>query len=156
MGAWNHMHDDVREHTPEAVNKRIDAQVEAHVAQLVERDDPVALTEHICELEDGWDVERTTGVVTGAAALLGALAAARWGRGWWLLPAAAGAVLLEQALTGGSLLVQGLRSLGMRTRQELDLERFALKGLRGDFTRIPHEGGPQLRANAALVAAQSC
>jgi hypothetical protein len=44
----------------------------------------------------------------------------------------------------------------VRTRREIDLEKFALKALRGDFERIPkHDGGPLARANAALVAAQS-
>ncbi|MCI0668974.1 MAG: hypothetical protein L0Y64_00785 [Myxococcaceae bacterium] len=156
MGAWNQMHDDeVREHTLPTVNRRIDEHVEHGVAQLLEKDDSSLLSQRIVALEDGWDCERTFDAVTGALALVGVAAAKRWGGAFWLLPAAAGFLLVEQALTGGSSLIRVLRELGIRTRRELDLEKFALKGLRGDFTRIPHEGGPELRANAALVASQS-
>jgi len=65
-------------------------------------------------------------------------------------------LMLQQGLLGFGPLAQLVRALaGVRTRREIDLEKFALKALRGDFERIPHDGGPLARANAALVAAQS-
>ncbi|HSP79116.1 MAG TPA: hypothetical protein VLQ93_11335, partial [Myxococcaceae bacterium] len=67
----------------------------------------------------------------------------------------AAGLLLQQGLLGYGPLAEGVRALGVRTRREIDLEKFALKALRGDFERIPHEGGPLAKANAALVAAQS-
>jgi hypothetical protein len=152
---WNQTHDEVREHTLPSVNRRIDAAVETRVAHLLERDDPKAISRCISQLERCWDVERAFSAATGALALVGSVVARRAGGGWWWLPATAGVLLLEQTFRGGSVLMSALRQLRLRTRAELDLEKFALKGLRGDFTRIPHEGGPEARANAALVAAQS-
>jgi hypothetical protein len=69
----------------------------------------------------------------------------------------AAGLLLQHGLLGFSPLGSLVRRLaGVRTRREIDLEKFALKALRGDFERIPkNDGGPLARANAALVAAQS-
>jgi hypothetical protein len=65
--------------------------------------------------------------------------------------------MLQHGLTGFGPLAELVRAVGgVRTRKEIDLEKFALKALRGDFERIPKsDGGPLARANAALVAAQS-
>jgi hypothetical protein len=67
----------------------------------------------------------------------------------------AAGLLLQHGLLGFGPVAELVRLLGVRTRKEIDLEKFALKALRGDFERIPHDGGPLARANAALVAAQS-
>jgi hypothetical protein len=155
MGAWNQTHDEVREHTLPAVNRRIDALVEERVKDVLCRESGPALAQRIQALEHGWSAERAFALVSGAACLVGCALAERLGGRSWLVPAGVGVLLLEQSLTGSSVVMQVMRRLGLRTRRELDLEKFALKGLRGDFLRIPHEGGPELRANAALVAAQS-
>ena len=74
-----------------------------------------------------------------------------------MLGGVAAGLLLQHNVFGFGPLGGLVRRLGgVRTRREIDLEKFALKALRGDFERIPkNEGGPLARANAALVAAQS-
>ena len=94
-------------------------------------------------------------VGASAVALLGWALVPTRSPGWKLLGGAAAGLLLQQGLFGFGPLALLVRRLGVRTRKEIDLEKFALKALRGDFRRIPHEGGPLARANAALVAAQS-
>lgn len=154
MGSWNSMHDAVRDHTPGQLNHRIDSAVEKRVACLaaLERQD---ITRRLGQLEKTVDVGRAIDLTAGLVTLLGVGLHAKQGGRWWLLPLAASAMLVQRALTGSALAVPLFRRLGLRTRSEIDVEKYALKALRGDFSRVPHEGGPRLLANAALVAAQS-
>lgn len=154
MESWNHMScEAVRAKTPEVINRRIDARVEETVSHLAERD-RAAMTDHLCRLDGEWDLERVVSVVAAVGVLGGVLIGGGRQAGRLLAGVVAG-LLLQQGLWGTSPLAEAVRRLGVRTRREVDLERFALKALRGDFSRIPHEGGPRVRANAALVAAQA-
>jgi hypothetical protein len=47
-----------------------------------------------------------------------------------------GGFLLKHAVSGWCPPVPLLRRLGVRTRSELDREKFALKALRGDFKNL--------------------
>ncbi len=155
MESWNRMSTDaVRRHTPEGTNRRIDERVERCVRHMAEQHDRAAITRYLEKLEREWDLNRLLSVGASAVMLVGLLV---WkeGRGWRLLSGVAAGLLLQHGLLGYGPLAEGLRALGVRTRREIDLEKFALKALRGDFERIPHEGGPLAKANAALVAAQS-
>lgn len=154
MGSWNSMHDEVRDHSPGQLNQRIDTAVEKRVACLaaLERSD---ISRRLASLERRPDVGRAIDFTAASIALAGVSMMRRDGPGWWSLPLLSSLVLFQRALTGTAFVVPLFRRLGFRTRREIDVEKYALKALRGDFSRIPHEGGPQLRANAALVAAQS-
>ncbi|MCP3060516.1 DUF2892 domain-containing protein [Myxococcus sp. K38C18041901] len=114
------------------------------------------MSRYLQKLEREWDLNRAVMVGTAVAGALGLLLGRRDGGGWrWLSVVAAG-VLLQHGTLGFGPLSAPLRALaGIRTRREIDLEKFAIKALRGDFERIPNDGGPMARANAALVAAQS-
>jgi hypothetical protein len=47
-----------------------------------------------------------------------------------------------------------LRRKGVRTRREIDEEKYALKALRGDFSKLESESGPiSQRAGEAWAAA---
>lgn len=50
-----------------------------------------------------------------------------------LIPAVVGGFLLQHALQGWCPPVPVFRRFGTRTQSEIDLERYALKALRGDF-----------------------
>ncbi|WIG99087.1 hypothetical protein KGD87_01230 [Myxococcus sp. SDU36] len=156
MESWNQTSSDtVRVHTPLVVNRRIDEHVERCVRHMAERGDRAEMTRYLARLEREWDINRALAVGTSALGLLGLLLGRRDGGRWRGLTAVAGGMLLQHSLSGFSPLSELLRVLGVRTRREIDLEKFAIKALRGDFERIPMEGGPMARANAALVAAQS-
>jgi hypothetical protein len=146
--------DAVRTHTPEGVNRRIDDRVEQCVRRMAEQERPV-ISEYLSTLERQWDLNRVVTVAASAVAVLGLVVGEKGGRGWRVLSGVAAGLLLQHGLLGFGPLSELVRVLGARTRREIDLEKFALKALRGDFERIPHEGGPLARANAALVAAQS-
>ena len=155
MESWNRMSTDtVRSHTPEGLNRRIDARVEECVQHMAQQERP-AITQYLEELDREWDLNRVVTVAASTVTVLGLVLGAKNGRGWRVVSGVAAGLLLQHGLFGFGPLSGLVRALGVRTRREMDLEKFALKALRGDFERIPHEGGPLARANAALVAAQS-
>ena len=57
-------------------------------------------------------------------------------RRWYLLPTAVLSFLLLHAIQGWCPPLPILRALGIRTRQEIARERYALKALAGDFAEI--------------------
>lgn len=157
METWNqNPADAVRTHASAAVNQRIDAHVERCVRHMAEQEDPSVISRYLETLESEWDLARVVTVATSAISLVGWAVAAPRSRAWTLVGGLTAGLLLQQGLFGFGPLTTLARRWGLRTRREIDLEKFALKALRGDFRRIPHEGGPLARANAALVAAQSC
>ncbi|HEV2173318.1 MAG TPA: hypothetical protein VGR71_07115, partial [Nitrospira sp.] len=50
--------------------------------------------------------------------------------------------LLQHAVQGWCPTISLFRRLGVRTTQEIDHERYALKALRGDFSRVQQEDSP--------------
>ena len=157
MESWNQTSTDaVRSHAAEDVNRRIDERVERCVRHMAQQE-RAEISRYLEKLEREWDVNRAVTVVGGMLALLGLGAARLDGGRWRILGGVAVGLLLQHGLFGFGPLGELVRAVGgVRTRREIDLEKFALKALRGDFERIPKaDGGPLARANAALVAAQS-
>jgi hypothetical protein len=60
--------------------------------------------------------------------------------------------LFQHAVQGWRPPVPVFRRLGVRTREEIDRERYALKALRGDFNGVGPDGNDTARAEAALGA----
>jgi hypothetical protein len=156
METWNQSSSDaVRSHTPLVVNRRIDEHVEECVRHMAEQGDRAQMSRYLEKLEREWDISRALAVGASAASALGLLLGQRAGGGWRVLSAVASGLLLQHGVFGFGPMSGLLRLMGVRTRREIDLEKFAIKALRGDFERIPNDGGPLAKANAALVAAQS-
>jgi hypothetical protein len=60
---------------------------------------------------------------------------------------------MQHALQGWCPPLPLLRRLGVRTQQEIERERYALKALRGDFDAVPGTSAPvPERVRAALAA----
>lgn len=155
MQSWNQQNSDVvRAHSPAPLNKRIDERVEQCVRDMAQQERP-EMSRYLARLDREWDIWRAVSVTAGSACLLGLLLARVDGQGWRVLSAVSAGLLLHHGLFAWGPLGELVRALGVRTRREIDLEKFAIKALRGDFERVPKEGGPLARANAALVAAQS-
>lgn len=64
-----------------------------------------------------------------------------------VFPALIGATLLQHAIQGWCPPVPLFRRLRLRTRREIERERFALKALRGDFANV--DGAERAVAAAA-------
>src|SRR5439155_25183417 len=64
--------------------------------------------------------------------------------------------LFQHAIQGWCPPVPILRRKGVRTRREIDAEKYALKALRGDFSNMPVNGDPTESARIAWQAAKAC
>ncbi len=125
----------VRRSTSAACNARIDAALERHIDEYQGAPRQM-LTERIQELEREWSIERWLETNASTLALSGVLlAAAGRPKALWLSGAVLG-FLLMHGVSGWCPPLPILRRMGVRTRGEIDLEKFALKYLRGDFDRL--------------------
>jgi hypothetical protein len=145
--------DRVRQHTPTRMNQKIDQETLKRVWQYAYKPREV-LTQRIEELEKEWDIERIIETNAASLSLAGLVLSATVDRKWLLLPAAVMTCLLQHCLKRKSLPVQVLRGLGVRTRKEIEAEKYALKLLRGDFDAVNRAVEQTHRAIEALRVAR--
>ena len=107
---------------------------------------PAAIERRLAELDAEWDVERTLETNASTLTLFGLTLAATVNRRWLALPMVVQAFLLQHALQGWCPPLPILRRLGIRTAEEINRERFALKAIRGDFEGAP--SNPELAMEA--------
>jgi hypothetical protein len=112
---------------------------------------PDQIDRRLRELDREWDVERALETGSASLSLFGLILGILGRRRWFLLPLVVQGFFLQHALQGWCPPLPLFRRLGFRTAQEIESERCALRGLRGDFASLPE--GPQ-RAKRAMEAAQ--
>lgn len=125
--------DRVRRHTGCAVQAKIDATTRQNIAVYAgqSRD---AIDRRIAELDREADVEQVLEVNASLIALTGTVLGVTMNKRFFLIPAVVLGFLTEHAISGWCPPVPVFRRLGIRTRTEIDQEKFALKALRGDFS----------------------
>lgn len=106
------------------------------LACLADAGEP-SISERLCAIEQEWSAGRASRVVGGIAVLTGLSLGTLVSPWWLLLPAVAGLGLLQNIFVRTSWLAALFHRFGFRTGTEIDLERFALKALRGDFRHLP-------------------
>lgn len=139
----------VRESSPRRANRQIDERLRGSVQEPMT---DAQISRRLRELDREWDIERTLEANAASVAMLGIALAAVKGKRWLILPGAVGAFLLQHAVQGWCPPLPVFRMLGVRTREEIDTERYALKALRGDFRKV-RSGSRRERAARALEAA---
>jgi hypothetical protein len=143
--------DKPRASRPRRINGPLSEQTEQNIRTFADKSMP-EISERIRRLEVEWDLERSLAMTAGTLALTGAALGTRK-RGWLLMSGVATGFLLWHALKGWSPPVPLLRKAGVRTREEINRELYALKALRGDFEKVRQRGnGPGTRASKALEA----
>jgi hypothetical protein len=130
----------VRRHSSQRSNERIDHVIAEAIHTYAARSE-AAISRRIDELEREWDIERTLQTNAASLALTGVLLAATGHRRALALSAGVLGFLLLHGIKGWCPPLPILRRLGVRTRGEIDRERFALKFLRGDFDRVRKPSG---------------
>lgn len=147
--------DRVRAHTDPSIQEAIDRETEERVRRYATQPEG-AVSRRIEELEREWDTERLLELNASALAFTGlALGATVGGKKWLWVPAVVLPFLLQHAVQGWCPPLALLRRLGVRTRREIDGEKFALKALRGDFDSVRSEADKTVRASAALRAVRA-
>lgn len=152
----NPRHDRVRAHTASSVNARIDdAMRDRLFAYSTCTDEEISA--RIAELDREWDIERYLEVLAPMFALSGITLGVLRDRRWLLLAGGVLAFLVQHALQGWCPPLAVLRRMGVRTRREIDEERYALKALRGDFAGLPPDAPRNrlTRVDAVLDAVRS-
>jgi hypothetical protein len=138
-------------HVNEAIRARCGERVARHAAQ-----GPEAIERRLRELDAEWDVERMLETMAPTFTLAGLALGLTVNRKWLVVPALVNAFFLQHAIQGWCPPLPVLRRVGFRTAREIDMERTALKALRGDFRNIPTESVDRpLDVSQALAAAQS-
>ena len=134
----------VSPHTDDEINERISRRIEANV-NFYATQDPRILDSRLQELDREWDIERMLEVHAAAISLIGLGFGRFVNRRWYLLPTVAAVFLFQQAIQGWCLPITLFRRLGIRTAQEIDYERYALKALRGDFSLLRSQDSPSVK-----------
>jgi hypothetical protein len=127
--------DTVRAKTDPQINQKIDSQIEERI-RFYATQPRAAISSRIEELDQEKDIERY--LETNAAAIaLGGIVLGLVRKKWLLLSATVLGFMLQHATKGWCPPVPLLRKFGIRTRREIDREKYALKILRGDFQAMP-------------------
>lgn len=127
--------DRVRASTPPEVNEAIDLEIAATVRYYAGKTD-YEISKKIKELDNEWDIGRQVETRAAVISIIGLVLGLKKGRKWLVMPLIAATFLLQYALLGWAPPVLFLRKAGIRTKQEIDVEKYALKVLRGDFDDI--------------------
>lgn len=117
--------DRVRRATSPAVNDEIDRRTQQNIRHFsgLDRQD---ILQRIDALEREWDIERVLEVNASTLALTGLVLGLTVNRRWFMLPGVVLPFLLQHGLQGWCPPLPILRRLGVRTRGEIDREKFAL------------------------------
>lgn len=126
--------DRISANNDEEINRRIRQETERRLAYYELH--PEEIPARLAELDKEWDVERALQANAAALGFTGIVLGSTIGRRWFALPALASAFLFQHAVQGWCPPLSILRRMGLRTAKEIDLERYALKALRGDFEPI--------------------
>ena len=146
--------DRVRRSTAPEVNEEIDHQIERNIRMLAQRP-PAVLDARIRELELEWDVERVLEAMASSFAFVGTLLGAFVNPWFLLIPAIVTTFLFIHATAGWCPPLPILRRMGKRTRNEIDVEKFAIKAIRGDFNDLNFHSDQQLFVNRVIDAVRS-
>lgn len=117
--------DRVRRSTPAHLNEQIDRQIESNIQSYASSNHQV-IQRRIQELDREWDVERVLEVNASTLALSGLALGLTVNKKWFILPAAVLGFLLQHGVQGWCPPLPILRRLGVRTRGEIDREKYEL------------------------------
>lgn len=148
--------DRVRRNTAETINERLDREIRNRVRYYAGCS-RAEISERIEELEREWDMERVLETNASAIALTGlGLAVTTRHKKWLFVPGVVLSFLMQHAVQGWCPPIPIFRRLGIRTRGEIEREKYALKVLRGDFDEVLNDAAEDdfQRAEEALKAVE--
>jgi hypothetical protein len=117
--------DRVRRSTAPGLNEQIDNNFEFKIKKYAKSNDSTIL-QRIQELDEEWDVERVLEVNASSLALSGLVLGLTVNKKWLALPAVVLTFLFQHGVQGWCPPLPILRRLGIRTRGEIDREKYGL------------------------------
>ncbi len=139
--------DPVRAATDEDILRKIDSKIEENI-RFYASQGPEAISRRIQELEQEKDIEKYLALTASSVGLGSVLLSFISGRKWLVVTGVVLGFLLNHSVSGWCPPVPVLRKLGIRTRGEIDKEKYALKILRGDLDEVRGKL-EQLKSNPA-------
>ncbi|TGC11528.1 DUF2892 domain-containing protein [Methanolobus halotolerans] len=146
--------DRVRANTPREINEKINRDIRQSLFSYAGKSD-FEIGERIDELDKEWDIDRMLETNASVLAFTGVAFGFTINRKWFLLSGVVTAFLFQHAVQGWCPPVSLFRRFGVRTRKEIDVEKYALKALRGDFGAVAEEDSSMDRAIEALCASKN-
>jgi hypothetical protein len=134
----------VSKHTPSEVQESIRLRTVENIARAIAS--PQTIDNRLRELDREWDIERVLELNASLLALTGVLLGKFVNRRWLYLSIGVTGFLAQHALQGWCPPLPVLRRLGIRTSQEIERERYALKMIRGDSSSVPQSDNPRHQA----------
>ena len=128
----------IRSVTDPNINALIDKKIEENIRRYTYAGN-YEISQRIDELENEWDIERVLQLNIVSAAIFGITFSLK-NKKWLFLSATVLTFLIFHAVKGWSPPVLILRKMGLRSRQEIECELYAMKILRGDFTEFQPRG----------------
>ena len=125
----------VAAHTNPRINVRIRRKAVSEIEEY-QNSRREQLDQKIRSLDAEWDTERVLETNAAALILLGSLLSCKYSKKWIWLSGGVSFFLLLHALQGWCPPLPLIRKLGVRTAEEISLEKHALKLLRGDFMEL--------------------
>lgn len=116
--------DRVRSHTSPTAAERIRRRTELELAWYAQH--PEEIPRRLRELDREWDIERALETGSASLTLLGLALGVTVDKRWFLLSLGVQGFFLQHALQGWCPPLPLLRSVGVRTLQEIEAERHAL------------------------------
>jgi hypothetical protein len=127
--------DRVRANTSPKINEAIDREIAATVRFYAGKTD-YEISKRIEELDNEWDIGRHVEARAAVISIIGLVLGLNRGKKWFLLPLIATTFLLQYAVQGWAPPIPMLRRFGIRTKPEINMEKYALRALRGDFDEV--------------------
>lgn len=125
----------VRKSTSTEANKTIETEMLLSLETYAESN-AAEINARLKELDKEWDIERTLEINAAVIGLTGTLLAMFVNKKWAILPAIVTGFLAQHAIQGWCPPLPLFRAMGIKTRPELDREKYALKAMRGDFKNV--------------------
>ena len=138
----------VAEHSPQSSNECIRRDLVSRIFYYAQNS--ALIDDRLAELDQEWDIERLLQANAAGVSLFGILMASR-NRKWLLLPLTVAGFLLQHAIQGWCPPIEIFRRIGVRTTQEINAERYALKALRGDFDDVDISGVEDVAQKVEIV-----
>jgi hypothetical protein len=148
--SW-YSNDRVRAQTASHINDEIDQRTRRRLLRASGAP-PAAISRLIADLDEEWDIERWLETNASLLALSGTLLGIFVNKKFLAIPCLVLPFLLQHAIQGWCPPVPLFRRKGIRTRREIDAEKYALKALRGDFAAVKRNGEPIEETKAAWQA----
>lgn len=138
----------VTKHTPSHVQERIRLRTVENIARSITS--PETIDNRLRDIDREWDIERVLELNASVLAFTGVVLGKFVNRKWLYLSMGVTGFLAQHALQGWCPPLPILRRMGIRTCQEIEHERYALKMIRDDTTYLPESVDPRRLAEELL------